>query len=82
MSGNSPRLRSKLDVRKGCHEGRVSLQLMCIRSWTSITVLWQPLMKGWNYRAGAQVLGADVAELSPRIKKLKIKPEIPQNLPG
>lgn len=57
------------------------LQLMGIRSWTSITDLWQSLMKGWTYLAGEQVLGADVAKLSPRIKKFKIKPEIPQNLP-
>jgi len=39
-------------------------------------------MKGWTDLAYAQVLGADAAELSPRVKKFKIKPEFPQNLPG
>lgn len=39
------------------------------------------LLKGWACFAGAQVLGANAAELLPRIKKFLIKSEIPQYMP-
>lgn len=62
-------------------QSTVSLPLMCIRLWTSIAALWQSLLKGWAYLEGAQVLGADVAELSPTMEKFLLKSEIPQYMP-
>lgn len=63
-------------------QSRVSLQLIWTRLWASILVLWKSLIKGCTYLAQTQIFGVDVADLSPGIKKSKIKPEIPQNLPG
>lgn len=62
-------------------QSTLSLQLLCIRPWASIAALWQSLLKGWACLAGAQILGANVAELSPRMKKFLTKSEIPQYKP-
>lgn len=88
MGGYPFRLWSNLEMRKGCR-GCLSELTRCRAGWAAnvrqmADIPYSPLhvFNGITYLACAQILGADVAKLSSRIKKSKIKTEPPQNASG
>lgn len=64
-----------------CSQGAEQGELpMCVRWQISLTVLCMSLMEGLT--VCAQTLEADMAKLSSRVKKSKIKTEPSQNTSG
>lgn len=83
LEGNSLRLRSKLDMRKGCHGClRCRAQWVCHLCASDCGHPLQPSGSPyWKAGLTLKVLGADVAELSPTMEKFLLKSEIPQYMP-